>query len=301
MEPHDNHPNYLPSKTFLKRGGIATGLLLVILVVQTAWFRALFNKKPLPPIASTTTVGTLVGSDSNGNGIFDWEEKLWGLDPTVSYTNGVSNKVIIEQKKQALGITDADNGPENETDLLAKQLFSITTAVGQSDQATSDALNAIGAELGNGIDLKQVTNKYTRANITTVKTTTASLKAYYNAMTTIVSTYKTESAGIEVVITALETGDTSKIPELQATQRLYMNFSKQLQKVPAPIGVADYHLALMNGFYGMGQSFSYLLQLEENGVYGVVGVSIYKEYALLVDQALDDLRDYFGQYGILQG
>jgi Na+-translocating ferredoxin:NAD+ oxidoreductase RnfD subunit len=36
-------------------------------------------------------------------------------------------------------------------------------------------------------------------------------------------------------------------------------------------------------------------------VYGViVGIALYKEYALRVESALLDLRDYFVQYGILQ-
>lgn len=299
MESRDNNKSLLPSKHFLIRGGIATVVLMLILIVQTDWFRALFNKKPLPPIETNPTVGALVGKDTNGNGIPDWEEKLWGLDPAVLYTNGVSNKQIIEEKKKALGVSTGTE-TENETDLLAKQLFSITTAVGQSDERSPEALKAIGADLGNGVDLKQVTNHYTVQDVRSVKTSTASLTTYYNTMTKIVASYTTETAGIEVVIASLETGDTSALPTIKDTGALYMSFSKQLQKVPVPVGIVEYHLTLMNGFYGIGQSFSYLQQMEDNGLYGVVGIALYKEYALRVESALLDLRDYFVQYGILQ-
>ena len=301
MESHDNTPSVLPSKRFLIRGGIATGVLILILLVQTTWFRALFNKKPLPPVTKndTTTVGSLVGKDTNSNGIADWEEKLWGLDPTVLYTNGVTNKQIIEEKKKALGVTDS-TGPENETDLLAKQLFTITTAVGQSEQGSAESLKAIGAQLGNDIDLTQISNHFTYTNIRTVTTSTVSLTTYYKALSKIIAAYDDESTGIQIVISALETGDTSRLPELKNTGAMYMTLAKQLQKTPAPIAVAEQHLALMNGFYGIGQSFSYLLQMDDNGVYGIVGIGIYKEYALKVDRAFSDLRDYFTQYGILQ-
>ncbi len=292
----------MPSKKFLIRGGIATAIIVVILIIQTAWFRALFNKKPLPPTikVESATIGSLVGKDSNSNGIADWEEKLWGLDPTVLYTNGVSNKQIIDKKKKALGVTDTGTETENETDLLAKQLFTITSAVGQSDQSSAEALKSIGADLGNGVDLKQISNHYTRTNITTVKTSTASLTNYYSALSKIISAYDDESVGINIVISALETGDTSRLPELKNTGTMYMSLAKQLQKTPVPIAVAEQHLTLMNGFYGIGQSFSYLLQMDDNGVYGIVGIGIYKEYATKVDQAFSDLRDYFIQYGILK-
>lgn len=296
------YKNNLPSKKFLIRGGIATAIIVVILIIQTAWFRALFNKKPLPPTikVESATIGSLVGKDSNSNGIADWEEKLWGLDPTVLYTNGVSNKQIIDKKKKALGVTDTGTETENETDLLAKQLFTITSAVGQSDQSSAEALKSIGADLGNGVDLKQISNHYTRTNITTVKTSTASLTNYYSALSKIISAYDDESVGINIVISALETGDTSRLPELKNTGTMYMSLAKQLQKTPVPIAVAEQHLTLMNGFYGIGQSFSYLLQMDDNGVYGIVGIGIYKEYATKVDQAFSDLRDYFIQYGILK-
>jgi hypothetical protein len=126
------------------------------------------------------------------------------------------------------------------------------------------------------------------------------LTAYYTSLSKIITAYDDESAGINIVISALETGDTSRLPELKNTGTMYMTLAKQLQKMPVPIVVAEQHLALMNGFYGIGQSFSYLLQMDDNGVYGIVGIGIYKEYATKVDQAFSDLRDYFIQYGILK-
>ncbi len=43
---------FRPSKQFLIRGGMATLIVAIILIVQTDWFRALFNKPPLPPLVS---------------------------------------------------------------------------------------------------------------------------------------------------------------------------------------------------------------------------------------------------------
>ena len=302
MESQDQHPSYKPSKHFLVRGGIATGIILLALVFQTNWFRSLFNKQPkvAKVVSSEETIGSLVSKDTNGNGIPDWEEKLWGLNPTVLYTDGVSNKQIIEQKKKDLGITDTDQGNLNETDILAQQLFSITTAISQSDQSDSGTLTNVGTDLGNSIKFKKISNHYNLQNIKTTATTTASINAYYNAVTKVVAKYKTETATTDILVPALETGDFSQLPLLKETAATYIEFSKSLQAITVPTGIAEQHLALVNGFYGMAQSFDYILEIEDNGVDALAGIAIYKNYATRVNQAISDLNDYFINYGILR-
>ncbi len=301
MEPKEQYISYKPSKKFLVRGGISAGIILLALIFQTDWFRALFNKEPKTAITpfSEETIGTLITKDTNGNGIPDWEEKLWGLDPTILYTNGVSNKQIIEQKKKALGVTDTKLAPSNETDLLAQQLFSITSALGQSSQS-SEALINIGTDLGNSIEFKDVTNHYSLKDIKTVKTSTVSLKAYFAAMTKVTEQYENETVGIDVLVSALETGDFTRLPELRTTAENYIKFSKSIGAITAPVGITGYHLTLMNGFYGMAQSFDYILEIEDNGVNALAGIAIYRNYGAAVDQAIFDLNDYFIDYGIIK-
>jgi hypothetical protein len=301
MEPQENHISYKPSKKFLIRGGIATGIILIVLIVQADWFRGLFNKSPknVAVITSNETVGGIIGKDTNGNGIPDWEERLWGLDPTALYTNGVSNKQLIEEKKKSLGVTDSNDGPLNETDILAQQLFSITSAINQSDQNDSGVLSSIGFDMGNSLKFKQVSNRYSLKNVKTTKTNTATLTSYYNSVTKISAKYKDEVAATDILVPALETGDFSEISKLQETANSYIAFSKSLQALTVPTGIVEQHLALINGFYGMADSFQYISQIEDNGVNALAGIAIYKNYALRVDKALLELNDYFFNYGII--
>ena len=134
-----------PSKKFLIRGAIAASIVATILIVQTPWFLNLFKKKEeaRKEALSNATVGELVGKDSNNNGIADWEERLWGLDPTKLTTNGVANKTIIEQKRKQLGGTD--DTPLNENDRLARDLFMVASAVGQEGVATTGTLYGASA------------------------------------------------------------------------------------------------------------------------------------------------------------
>lgn len=293
--------SFRPSKQFLIRGGIATGIVVIVLLVQTHWFSKLFHHTKTSSLPPTTTVGDIVNKDSNGNGIPDWQERLWGLDPTVLYTNGKSNAEIIKEKKTALGVTNpADGAPTNETDAIAQKLFGITTALSQNQDIDDTTLQNIANELGSSIDVNAVSNKYSLRNIHTVSTTAASLKAYNKNLTTIMGQYDLSQNDIGVIVNAAETGDYGQLPELAPIGVSYINVAKKLSAISVPVGVAQYHLDIINSFSGMATAFTYLMQMQDNGTQALVGVAFYKVYSLRGQSALYDLHTYLVNYGILK-
>jgi len=287
----------LPSKQFLIRGGIATVIVAIILIVQTEWFLALFNKKP-KQIDPNLTIGDAIAKDSNSNGIPDWEERLWGLDPTELYTGDMSNKEIIDNKKRALGLTIEGEEDLNETDRLARQLFSISASLGQEGASLDDMGNA-GAALGNSIEVAYVGNHYSRSDLKTTSTTAAALRAYQQKSSTILKKYAVAQTDFNSIIAAVETGDYSNLSGLTVTAVNYRTISKELAAIPTPIGIAQYHLDIINGLYGMAESFQYIVQLESNAVVGLNGLAIYKEYSTKLDLAALDLNYFLTDYGIL--
>ncbi|HVY36032.1 MAG TPA: hypothetical protein VG982_02030 [Candidatus Paceibacterota bacterium] len=289
-----------PSKQFIIRGSIAIGVVVVVLTLQTSWVRGLFHKKATSTEAPAQTVGDLLTKDSNGNGVPDWEEKLWGLDPTSLYTNGVPNKQIIEEKKKALGVTDQTNSePENETDALARELFTVATALGESGDVSDTTLQAVAKKLVQSVTLGDFGKQYLLSDLHTVPTTTASLSAYYKTVQKAVASYTASTPDIEVVVNALQTGDLSQVPTLANTKTVYETFSKNLSTISVPIGIEQYHLDLVNGLSGMAVSFKYLADLADNGVNAVVGMALYRIYDDQISAATSALHDYFVRYGII--
>lgn len=289
-----------PSKQFIIRGSIAIGIVAIVLIVQTSWFKSLFHKKnQVSLLPESTTVGDLVLKDSNGNGIADWEEKLWGLDPTVLYTNGVSNRQIIEEKKKTLNTSDATAEPTDETDRLARELFALTAALGDNEQVSDETLSKIAAKFGDSIDAGKISNHYSLKDLRIVQTTTGSLRTYYLAVQKKLKGYDSDVADIDVIISALETGDTSRLPELTKTTLLYRAIAKDLSALPVPVGVSGYHLALINGLAGVADSFTLLQEINDNAGVALVGVAVYKNYSAKLSSALTDMEDYLTKYGIL--
>jgi hypothetical protein len=292
---------FKPSKKFLIRGTIAISIVAIVLIVQTNWFRALFNKPPLQPVASNKTVGDFVTQDTNGNGIADWEEKLWGLDPTVLFTNGVPNKNIIENKKLALGVkSDSEVGPENETDALARELLTITTALGQSGELTKDSLASVGARLAQSVEFQQYTNHYSIKDLRTVQTTTASLEAYRANFQKISAKYSDSASEIDIIANALETGDTRGLEKLPPIKKSYELYAKELVTVSVPIGIEAQHLEIINSIYGLSVAIGYMEEIPNNSANALAGVALYKINDMRLFTAIESLREYLIKYGILE-
>lgn len=289
-----------PSTQFIKRGIIAILVLFVILFVQSKLFERLVQKRASSE-QPTTTVGDLIVKDSNGNSIPDWEERLWGLDPTVLYTNGVAHTQIIAEKKRSLGTesSEADLTTLSQTERLARELFTLTAALGETKDLDDTTVQGIAEKLGDSVTLDQVKNHYTLAQLQTVKTTTASLATYLTQTQAIIARATTDSADIDALVLALENGDTSKLTQLATTASAYKNLAEALRKVPTPVGLARTHLALINGLYGIGESCISLAKLPEDGVQALVGIALYRGYNDRVLSAVAEINEYMESYGIL--
>ncbi len=289
-----------PSKQFIKRGAIAIGIVAVVLIVQTAWFQRLVFKREKSAVVVSETVGDIVGKDSNGNKIPDWEEKLWGLDPTVLYTNGTSNAEIIAAKKKALGITDSmSTEPTDDTDRLARELFTLTAALGQSDEVDDQTLQAISAKLAASVDIKQVSNTYTLKDIQTVQTSIPTLTSYRTSMRNIIGKYDANTPDIEVLATALQNEDQTGLPQLKASATTYQKLAKELARVKVPVGLAQDHLGIVNSFSGIATSLTYMTEINDNSIAALVGVAVYKKYSLKLNTSLVNMNNYLATYGIL--
>lgn len=294
--------SFLPSKTFLIRGGIATGVVAVILMSQTNWFHTLFHKKGAAPLALSpdTTLGDLVQKDSNGNGIPDWQERLWGLDPTTLYTNGTPNASVIAQKQKAAGVSATISGSsENNTDKLARDLFALSTTLGANQSVDDSTLASVAGELGRQITIDINTSTYKSSDIHTIPTTATSLRTYRTRLQTTLTKYGADAPNIEIVLSALEKGDFSNLEQLSAAATQYASVAKSLKSIPVPIGVAAFHLDIMNGFAGMAKSFVYLKDIDTDGLDALSGLAVYKNYSQLFSNAVTNLNEYLAKYDIL--
>lgn len=291
---------FKPSKQFIKRGALAVGILATILIIQTNWFQNIISKKDASgPVVTPTTVGDLIANDTNGNAIPDWEERLWGLDPTTLYTNGTSNAEIIAAKKKSLGVTDTNTAPLDDTDRIARELFVLTAALGQSDEVDDQTLQAIAGKLAASMEIKQVPNVYSLKDIRTVQTSIPSLTQYRTSIQKVFSNYDATIPEIEVLATALQNEDLSGLPQLKENAALYQKLAKELSVISVPVGLAQDHLSIINSFAGIATSLVYMTELDDNSFAALVGIAVYKKYTTKLDTSVVKVNEYLTKYGIL--
>ncbi len=95
----DNFKKYLPSRKFL-----FIVLFIIVLIVLFFFVKGIISfiknritSKQTNETPVTLTVGGIIQKDGNENGIADWEEYLWGLNPN---KDGEKNREFIYQRKK---------------------------------------------------------------------------------------------------------------------------------------------------------------------------------------------------------
>lgn len=286
-----------PSKKFFRSAAVVTGIVAILITVQTAWFRGLFqSEKPASAIPDGLTVRQAIQNDSNQNSIPDWEERLWGLDPTVAVTDGVANKVLVEQKRKQYQTGEA--APTTKTDQLSRSLFALSVALGEDADAA--VLEKIAEEIGAQINTNGLVNQYRLASIKTVQTTQASLEAYYAALSARYKKYPTIGTELPLIAAASDTGVIEDPEALRVIAVAHKALARELAAIPTPIGITTYHLAIINHLDHIGSSIELILALEEDGVDAVLGAGFYGNYTLALAQSSEALKEYLSEYSILE-
>ncbi len=290
-----------PSKKFVRNALIITSIGGVIILFQTNWFHTIIQSKKEKLLAenSNLTIRQLVEKDSNGNGIPDWEEQMWGLDPAVAITNGVSNKSLVEQKRKEFQAgNNVTVAPSSKTDKIAQSLYALTTALGQ-DNADIETLKTMAEQAGAEVNTDGFMNQYHPATIKIIPTSQKSLQTYYTAFSKRYDAYPNIGDDLNMVATASDTGTIDNPDALAAIATSYKSLAKDLAKTSVPVGAALYHLQIINSLDHIGDSIQLILLMNKDGIQGVIGTGFYEKYSLELSQSSSNLKDYLASYSIL--
>ncbi len=286
---------YLPSKKFIYLiGGLAVGIIVLIGVSNYIGYHKIFNAKP--PLAADGTLEDVVARDSNDNGIPDWQETLYGLDPN---GDGPTNKAIIEKKQAAANVTPGTDGDNlNATDAFSQQLLATIISLQQSGTLTPDAVAKVAASVGDSVDAKHTNAAtYSLSDLTlSQKSPSVAKAAYFKALKAVVDQYQSVDLGSEMTIIAngLSSGDPSTLSGLTTIAAAYTAMSKQIIALTTPPDVAQNALDLANSTAQMGASLLQVQNIYSDVLSGMVGIDDYTKASTTSDAATTTLAAYFG-------
>ena len=289
----------LPSKKFILVIGAAV-VAVIIVFLSTSYFgsKEIFqNSQDSEITAGDNTVAEAIDRDSNNNGIPDWEEVLWGLDPKA---DGATNKKIIEEKEAAAGINTASSSqaPLTATEQFSQQLLSTVVALKETGNLNADTMQSLSDSLDADIAARETTTMpYADTDIlANPDDSQAAYQAYRDQFKELFAEYQNSGIGNEFDI--IEQGLTDGAPSdtlaaLDPIAQQYIAFSKKIIALSMPEDAVPTALEFANENALVGEALLKLEQLNTDSMTGMVGLDEYVNNIDSYTQASQDIVTYF--------
>jgi len=239
----------------------------------------------------TATLAEIINKDTDGDGILDWEEGLWGTDPTKKETTpGISDSDAIEKLKaeNRANIKNADGNEsiaENltKTDQFSRELFSTMVSLNQNgvvDQATIDKL---GVSLAEKIQNPEIRKVFAISDIKTINDD--SIQAFTNYDSTlnkIFEKYPTNYSVLDVLEEFMIDEDTVDVDVLTKLDQIIGQTEKiinELVKMNTPQSLSVLHLNFINSLERLLENTSDIKLFDTDAILALSGISKYEENA----------------------
>jgi len=279
----NNFKKYLPSKKFTSILLIIIIFIIIIFLIRGAI--SLFeNRKSAKNNNGVTemTVGGIIQKDSNDNGIADWEEYLWGLNPN---KDGKENKEFILSKKSALtqsGIISTPDESKQITDneLLSREFFATIISLQQTGNLNEESIKSVSDAIGQKIEATIIPDVYTK-NMLAIKIDSEETKADYSGEFMILALkYANDDIGKELTLISQGIGnnDPQALYAARTIASAYRSFGAELIKIPVPKSASSTVLSLANNYEKTAQSIEGLTQVLSDPIIGMRAMISYKKY-----------------------
>lgn len=306
----EKYSEYLPSKKFaiLSSAFVVLGVVIFIIFFMSSGgenFSMEEKNKNESLKVENQTLTSLVQVDTDGDGILDWEEALWGTDKNKSSTFGdVSDATYIDNKRKELKIEGSINQTKlTETEKFARDFFSSYSAMKSSGQVDADTINNFSNALGAKVVDPNLIDQYSETDVKINKDNSKeALLVYYATVRALFKNYQSSvGLGEELDIINKEialnssTGGVSSTPEyvkLSKIANAYKDFAIRVLALSAPESIKEYHLKVANSSNNTGVSVSNLSKIISDPVIGLSGLSQYRKYSEDLVKTVAELEDF---------
>jgi hypothetical protein len=240
---------------------------------------------------NTVSIGDLINKDGDKDGVLDWEEPLWGLDPTKKETtpgipdSTVANKLKANQGNVEQGESSLNTENLTETDKFSRELFSTTASLSQNgamDQATAEQ---ISNSLADRIKNSPTRKIYVLSDIkTTNDNSITAIKKYVNLVDTIDNNLKKKYPAKGTVTEILQkfiidenNVDVTVLKDLDPNIKQAQEGISEMLKISVPSYLAQIHLDLINATERVMENILDFQLFDTDPIVAMSGMSKYEE------------------------
>ncbi len=248
--------------------------------------------------------------DSDGDGLKDWEESLWGTNPNSPDTDG--NGIVDGQEPYILAkktglpssVVLADSTTASDTSLETNpSLTEILSYLALQDYTDTGSLdpNTLKAVANNELSSTfKFQEHYTAHDINiTSDNSLASLVSYTNNLIDLVvkQGQKVTFDEVALVINVIESQDGSSLPKLDSTIGLYAEAIKDGLALEVPSNLAQYHLELLNSSWNAARYLSLTKNIVEDPLEGIAALQAYLSTLNKIHTSMASIDTYISNKG----
>jgi hypothetical protein len=253
--------------------------------------------------SGTEKVGDLVNRDTDGDGVSDWQEGLFGTSPTKKDTNddGIPDNVEIAKisgkipKNGELNLNNLENiDTTTNTEQLSREIFSTVATLTQTGIIDQNTIDKLSQSLANKIESSSEQKMLTLNDLKITKTDTLQdVKNYSDALNKINNKYPNPGTSvlktIDKFIVDEDTVDDSALLDMDKIVKYIDNLINEMKNVETPPSLAPLHLNVLNTMQKITENLNTIKLYESDPLSAMNGVSQYGSNMVILESGLDKL------------
>lgn len=282
----DNFKKYLPSKNFISLVLLIITFVLIFFIGK-GLISLIKNRERKDGVKEPEIVSIkeIIDEDDNNNGIPNWEEYFWGLDPK---KDGKKNREFVLAKRE---LANQNTGNEvkgepvvlTENEALSRDFFVAMLALSEEGLLDEESINAMSETVGQKVIAEPIADKYTMQQILIQKETTIeTIQSYYQKITSLIKKYNNEKdLGKEITLMSISisSNDRHAMLTVRSIVQAYRDLAQELLAIETLDILAESHLQMINSCEKIAESIEGLILSEDDSLVGLKSLINYKRYS----------------------
>ena len=238
--------------------------------------------------------------DTDNDGVPDWEEKLWGLDPLVIDTDndGVTDDQYIRNKKniqerRSFGAENVET-TLSESEKLGRSIYTAILAIDESQGVLDDATQLkITDNIAEYIsDIPVSGTLFVREDLALVSNTKEASYKYQEEVEMLFTEYPVVAEDVALIARAIDDPEVyhNQIQDLAEQYDILLN---KLVVMEVPFAVGGRHTELLNSLGHITGSFKNLSQEEADELLTLSTIIQMEERLAQVSEAIINIQKFF--------
>jgi len=264
----------------------------------------------------TAVNNTLIEKDTDQDGLKDWEESLWGSDPTNADSDGDETsdgeEVVLGRSPVIAGPNDSlasealvnavddDEADLSKTEVLSRTLFAQYLELQQQGVSVNENVaegltSAIATQLG--ATSANTTTTYTQSSLSILdRSDAATLRQYGNTLGDLLAgAPSVQNNELLALASFSQSGNPTDLVALAPIIENYEALIASFLRVPTPVLFVNTHLQIINGFEQTKIALQGMQSLKTDPFTTIVALQNYQVGTALLSAGFSGLRETFTQ------